>query len=209
MTTYFKIIIAFTIIILTGTGFWLYADYQRIWENAIERFKAENVVYLQEKIVLLFDPAVFEDTNAERQKRTLGNLWTFIQSPDIVRIKIWDKNFTVIWSNLTDIIGKRFSDNHEVKEALEGKIEFEIIKKGKSENIFEREFRELSEIYLPVGKTNGEIVGVLEIYRPTLTIREEIREEFQERIFIVVLLVILILVAVAFILRLVMKPALR
>jgi uncharacterized membrane protein YraQ (UPF0718 family) len=75
------------------------------------------------------------------------------------------------------LIGQRFPDNHEVEEALEGKIEFEI-EKLKTEHLTERQFQELGELYVPISGGRGDIAGVLEVYQPTHALRQEVKAEF-------------------------------
>jgi sensor histidine kinase regulating citrate/malate metabolism len=76
------------------------------------------------------------------------------------------------------LIGQRFPGNHDVKEALEGKIEFELAE-SKDETVSERAFQALSETYVPFFDAKGEVVGVLEVYQPVTTLNEEIQSRFQ------------------------------
>jgi two-component system, NarL family, sensor kinase len=46
--------------------------------------------------------------------------------PEVVRIKIWDRDATVLWSDDERLIGKRFPENPELKEALAGEVAVEL-----------------------------------------------------------------------------------
>src|SRR5262245_3057333 len=50
----------------------------------------------------------------------------FAGLPEVVRVKIWDRNSSVIWSDEPQLVGQRFPDNDELKEALEGEVAVEI-----------------------------------------------------------------------------------
>jgi PAS domain S-box-containing protein len=84
----------------------------------------------------------------------------------IVRIKIWNREGVLIYSDEKDLLGLRFPENEEFKEALSGKIAMEISSLKKEENIGERgRFARLMEVYVslrPVGSPH--IMGVFEIY---------------------------------------------
>ena len=87
--------------------------------------------------------------------------------PEVVRIKIWDREVTVLWSDDERLIGKRFPENPEVKQALAGQVAVTLKSLGKAEQAYEREqFTRLAEIYVPVrAKPSGEILGVIEVYK--------------------------------------------
>jgi hypothetical protein len=102
----------------------------------------------------------------------------------------------VVWSDLDGLVGQRFPDNHEVKEALAGGIEFEI-GKPKDEHVSERSFDALSEIYIPFVNANGEVAGVFEVYRPVMPLKQEIASQFRKSLTAVVTFAMLALAAVA------------
>ncbi|MBI2049059.1 MAG: PAS domain S-box protein [Parcubacteria group bacterium] len=88
-----------------------------------------------------------------------------IRTPGIVRIKVWDKNARVLFSEDQSIIGKQFPDNAELLESFSGKVEAEIQTPQKAENISEEGYRQLIEIYVPVSfEGQSEPAGVVETY---------------------------------------------
>ncbi|MEK7850999.1 MAG: hypothetical protein AAB275_03875 [Deltaproteobacteria bacterium] len=56
--------------------------------------------------------------------------------PDILRMKLWNKEMVVVWSDDRRLVGKAFPDNEELKEALEGEIASELSHLGKTEHEF-------------------------------------------------------------------------
>ena len=87
--------------------------------------------------------------------------------PEVVRIKIWDREATVLWSDDERLIGKRFPENAEVKQALAGQVSVALKTLQKKEQEYERErFTVLAEVYVPIAsKTSGEIMGIVEVYK--------------------------------------------
>ncbi len=87
--------------------------------------------------------------------------------PEVIRIKIWDRDATVLWSDDDRLIGKRFPENPEVQEALAGRLAAELKTLPKDEEEYRREqFTWLAEIYVPVRvQPSGEIIGAIEVYK--------------------------------------------
>ncbi|HZO42331.1 MAG TPA: ATP-binding protein [Methylomirabilota bacterium] len=87
--------------------------------------------------------------------------------PEVVRVKVWDRDATVVWSDEPRLIGQRFSDDDELKEALGGAVTVEIKTLEDREHAYERpSFTTLAEVYVPiVSRTTGQVVGVVEIYK--------------------------------------------
>jgi signal transduction histidine kinase len=86
--------------------------------------------------------------------------------PEVVRLKAWDRNATVVWSDEPDLIGRRFPDNGELHEALDGRVAVEIAQPAKSEHDFARGVPVLATIYVPIfAPEGGQVLGVLEVYK--------------------------------------------
>ncbi len=90
----------------------------------------------------------------------------FTSSHEYKRIKVYDANGTILWSDKKELINKNFYySNEELKEALTGEV---VSKYGalteKMENIHEAEYGKGLEIYVPIRK-EGKVVGVIEVYR--------------------------------------------
>jgi diguanylate cyclase (GGDEF)-like protein/PAS domain S-box-containing protein len=86
-------------------------------------------------------------------------------SGNILRIKVWSRDGTVLFSDLPALRGRTFEIEHDLAEALEGEIEAEIGDVEGDENVFERNFSKVLEIYLPIAAEGEEPVGAYEIYQ--------------------------------------------
>ena len=191
------------LLLIVGTALWLYSHYGEIKSAAIDKKKSETAAYIKTHASAAVKPDDFRNGDTARQQQVFQSFFEAVQSPQLVRIKVWDRNLTVIWSNFGDLAGQRFPENHEVQEALAGEVEFEI-EKQKPEHFSERQFYELSETYVPISDAKGNIVGVVEVYQPTLSLHEEIRSQFQKAALPVVAIVVAGYGLLAFLLRLFM-----
>jgi HD-GYP domain-containing protein (c-di-GMP phosphodiesterase class II) len=89
-----------------------------------------------------------------RELLSLGNIF---------RVKIWGRDGTILWSDQSELIGKKFPDNDGFQEAMHGSVAWENARLEKAENIEEKDRGVTLEIYTPVF-TPGGVAGVVELY---------------------------------------------
>ena len=97
--------------------------------------------------------------------------------PEIVRVKIYDANMAVVWSDEPRLIGQRFPDNPELIGAVAGNTTVNLkIGEKKGENIYEHGERQLVEVYVPiVFAGDPRVVGVVETYKEPTQVFRNIR----------------------------------
>jgi len=83
---------------------------------------------------------------------------------DTVRVKIWNAEGLVLYSDAPKITGQRFPLSDDVNAALAGEARTEIPDLSRPENVAERELGNLREYYIPVRGRNGEVSSVFEVY---------------------------------------------
>ena len=87
-------------------------------------------------------------------------------SGTILRIKVWSRAGTVVFSDLPELRGQKFEIEADLAEALEGHTEADITDAAKTENKFEHGLApKLLEIYLPIGHAGQQPIGAYEIYQ--------------------------------------------
>ena len=87
-------------------------------------------------------------------------------SANIVRIKIWNRDGLLVYSDDKNIRGQTFPIDAELQAALSGEIATQISSLQAEENIAERgQYTELFEIYVPLRPADSqEILGAYEVY---------------------------------------------
>lgn len=86
-------------------------------------------------------------------------------TPPVVRVKIWAPDGTVLYSDVRELIGKKYVLGDEEREILEhGGAEAELSDLTKPENRFERQYGKLLEAHTPIRLPNGTRV-LFEIYQ--------------------------------------------
>ncbi len=97
--------------------------------------------------------------------------------PGLVRIKVWDRKATILWSDDDRLIGRHFPENLELQEALAGKVAVELRSlRELARKYGEERFPQLAEIYVPVRtKPWGETIGAIEVYKVPIRLVAGIR----------------------------------
>src|SRR5215216_1413363 len=87
-------------------------------------------------------------------------------SADIVRIKIWNRDGLLVYSDDKAIMGKTFEIEEDQQEAFRGEIASDITDLQSDENVDEQgQYSELFEIYVPLKPVDSqEILGAYEVY---------------------------------------------
>ena len=142
----------------------------------------------------------FVSDPSDKTNEVFESFYEKVKSPAIFRMKVWDTNYRVIWSNLKELIGSKFQTNDEVKEALEGNVGVEITLNGQGESeiresITENLFNNYTEIYIPIKSDSGKIVGVVEIYQSIESILSRLQMEFYKTAIITVGISLVVLAA--------------
>jgi len=112
--------------------------------------------------------AVFADPGSSEERERWGRKFSGLLTtlPELVRAKVWDKQATILWSDESHLIGRRFLDNEDLRNALAGKLEVEIKSLTKAEHGYERpSFTTLAEVYVPIFSGDGRVLGVVEVYK--------------------------------------------
>ncbi|MBU4226374.1 MAG: hypothetical protein KKC71_11225, partial [Chloroflexi bacterium] len=99
------------------------------------------------------DPLRYAQIDALIRQNVLGG--------HIVRVKIWSRDGTLLYSDETALVGKRFPLGEHIQEALAGEIGMEISSLQKEENIGERgRYGRLIEVYVPLRpEGSSEVAG--------------------------------------------------
>ncbi|MFQ5875238.1 MAG: PAS domain S-box protein, partial [Dehalococcoidia bacterium] len=102
----------------------------------------------------------------------------FKSVPDLVQIKLWDREATVLWANEQKLIGRQSPSDKEVQAALQGRVVAELSHTRKPEHVYERDDHpRVIEVYIPVvaEETQG-VIGVVEVYKDPAPLFKGIRE---------------------------------
>ncbi len=96
---------------------------------------------------------------------------------DVLRIKVWDREGNIIFSDAPEIIGKNFADNEDFIKAVNGEISTDIADPVDPDNIAEQGYTQLMEVYVPIRfEPDSDVSGVVETYFIMDQLNSEIKE---------------------------------
>ena len=91
-----------------------------------------------------------------------------LKDQHIVRVKIWNRDGLLIYSDEKDLVGRHFPLDEDLQKSLAGEVEMSLSSLDKDENVLEkgRFGSQLLEIYVPLRiHDSPKISGAYEIYR--------------------------------------------
>lgn len=100
----------------------------------------------------------------------------FLHPFEIVKIKVFDLERTIIYSTDAKIIGKKVAGNPRLERALRGEVDSHKETKGEMIDLIEEQRLDVDvvETYLPVFNASGAIAGSFELYLDVTRYRETI-----------------------------------
>jgi phospho-acceptor domain-containing protein len=111
-------------------------------------------------------PTAFELTAAEG--RASGFAQVLVGVAGLFRLKAFDLNGRIVWSDEPRLIGNRFPDNPSFIAAAAGTMTTVFGSPAKRDNLFERDHRYVVEVYVPIILPgSAQVVGVIEVYKDT------------------------------------------
>jgi two-component system, NarL family, sensor kinase len=113
----------------------------------------------QVEAIGIVEPAL-SDSLLHRDPAAIGALNNIVRqrilNSDVVRVKLWTADGTVIYSDESLLIGRRFTlDSAELASLHGGAVDAGVSDLTDAENQYERSFGKLLQVYLPVHTPNG------------------------------------------------------
>jgi signal transduction histidine kinase len=139
--------------------------------NLLAREMEVSSEFIQSVSLINNPEAYFEGSTNIEDKIAIEEFFNHVSGiPDVFRATVFDADFQIIWSNDDNIIGKRFSDNDELKIAYSGESIFSwgvTDEHAKQEHVFlPGDVEQFVESYIPVWDEKHErVIGVVELYK--------------------------------------------
>ncbi len=116
---------------------------------------------------------------SESRERVLNEALNSKRLEDgLARIKIWNKQGLVVYSDDSKLIGKRYQLFGPLRQALAGRTVSSVSTFGRSASASDRELGKVLEVYVPLELVSGaQPVGAINFFLPYEPIAREIRHE--------------------------------
>ena len=160
----------------TIVALWLYGRYSEIRAAVIDQKKTEIAARVRDRVGTVINGAVFTDGDSARQRQIFQSLVE--STPEWVRIRVWDRNLAVIWTDGGESTEPQFPAIRLLREAFKGDVEL-AIERQITEPTRGRSWSKLNTIYVPILDAQGQIVAVVEVGEAS-SLREATRAQFQK-----------------------------
>jgi signal transduction histidine kinase len=156
-------VICVSLIASALTGWLVAKEVKNVYLSEQQRNVADLV---QNQARIQLRSADFQVSQAELNQPRFATYSKSIATSKVVRVKIYDTNGIVLYSDEAELIGQKLfgEEEEELREILSGQVVADISKPNKKENAFESQFGELLEIYVPISFNTNEVVGIVETY---------------------------------------------
>jgi diguanylate cyclase (GGDEF)-like protein len=110
-----------------------------------------------------------------------------VASGRIARVKIWSPEGRIIYSDDHSLIGRTFPVASDLREALNGETASDVSSLNKAENVAERGFGQLLEVYVPLRFTpTSPPAGAFELYLPYRPIAQASASD-ERRLYLIIM----------------------
>ena len=165
--------------------------------NEIQRARDTTAEHLRIEAAHHLNPEDFIPENFDEKDKMFTEFFSTVSTPEIIRIKVWSMDGTVVYSDNKAIVGKNFYDNPTFQKATTGETVIEIKEPVKPENIGELGYEQLMEVYIPISLSSNGIDGVIETYTKLDYVNAAI-EQANSILFSTIAIATLIVVIVVF-----------
>lgn len=132
----------------------------------------------------------FQPLPEDKRKDLDDTIGQAISSDGVVRLKIWNAQHWIVWSDNSRLIGRWFAGDPALARALEGETNSLITDLSRPEEMEERIIdRQLLAVYVPIRKDvatgqfttdgTGTVIGAFEIYVPYAPIAAALAEDLR------------------------------
>jgi signal transduction histidine kinase len=135
-------------------------------EQALQQQTDAAAALLPPAVAAYIDHRILRETASNEQDyRAIENAFSFLGGAGLVRVKIWNPEGVIVYSDERTLVGQTFPISGELARALDGLKVSHISPLNKAENAEEQGFGELMEVYTPLYLPNeNEPSGAFEGY---------------------------------------------
>ena len=153
-----------TLLIAAGLAWRLESTLERDALSAVAQNTADQATHILNENLTTTD--LETALQGKRYDEIDALLHNTLLSANIVRIKIWNRDGVLVYSDDKNIVGKAFPIEVDLQEAFNGEVATDISNLQSEENVGERGlYKQLFEIYVPLQPADSEeILGAYEVY---------------------------------------------
>ncbi|OGW35677.1 MAG: hypothetical protein A2010_06695 [Nitrospirae bacterium GWD2_57_9] len=204
-----KFIVFIILITAVVSGVATFLVTRHIERTALTRAEQMTARYIKAKVAERLALSNFSDTDFYRQRETFSTFLNLIRTPEIIKIKVFNARFDIVYSTNEQDIGKK-TDSVNYRNTLTKNAVVALIKPPETEaaNVDMLGYQQVMEVYVPI-EFQGQAAGVIEAYFRLDEVNKAIAETSRSVIGIIIGFSLIIIVATYVLLTfLVVRPLL-
>jgi PAS domain S-box-containing protein len=156
-------IILFAVLLLVGVLFGRMVT-TSLEKNMVNRSKQITAHFIAQNVSHSFLPGELSAPKYDEEYLLLASrIKSMTIGNDVERIKVWNTEMQVTWSDRKELVGLHFTDNADLRRAIEGETVSKVKVPDKSENVYEAGFGRVVELYVPIIRSKT-VDAVFEVY---------------------------------------------
>jgi signal transduction histidine kinase len=157
-------------------GWWVA---NRIEDAVVNQTANTTALYMKSFVAPLLQPLINQNTLDSAQHQQLQRL--LVDTPlgqDIVSLKVWSPDGTILFSLEPDLIGTRFPLDEDLQAAFSGQTVSHLSSLSRAEDVMERRFwSNLIETHVPVfAEGTSRVIAVAEFYQYSEPLLQQIAD---------------------------------
>ncbi len=183
-----KLLLPIIAITAAMSGLTAYLISDHIEQDALARAQQITAEHVTAKTREALTAENFQDRDFARQQPAFEALLKQIRTPDILKIKVFNSRFDIIYSTAAGDIGTK-TDSSSYRRSLQDGLVVASIKPPLNEkaNIELYGYRQLMEVYVPISFDNR-VEGVIEAYFKMDAVNRSVSETTRKVIGLIILL---------------------
>lgn len=189
-------LIIISMLLISGI-FLSYVITENIKNDSIKRTEVIYSNLILEHIYDEISPDDFKPRHTKTAKIIFESFFQTHQNPEIIGIKVWANDSTILFSNNKEIIGSKISGNQRYQSAMNGEIITMIRNYDIEEKLTTRNVDKVMAIYVPI-YDKDDVLGVVEIYVDPVFLNNSITKS-SNSVFSIIGIIILMMIVVVII----------
>lgn len=169
-----------SLIPLTVLGFGLFIFLQnQIRSRAVVAARNSGILVARASVAPILLHTDLRAPLSERVRAALDASQRQLHAAGVVRVKLWNLDRRIVYSDRRELIGRVFPPADDLAEAAAGHAVADVSDLKAAENVDDRGFGKLFEIYVPLRSARGRVGGVFEMYMPYGPVGAAIRSDLR------------------------------
>jgi signal transduction histidine kinase len=134
-----------------------------IKNSSIDRTQTIYSNFILANVDVQFSHDDFQTDDIKYVQKRFDSFFNELQNPEIIGIKVWAEDATILFSNNDNIIGLQFPDNPRFQKSMQREVVTILRDYDSKEKLTTKDVHQVLAVYVPISDEN-DVYGVIEAY---------------------------------------------